>query len=61
MASKELIEKVAHGDRTKAEALRIAYDRLNKLGWKYSFTDVGVSANKILAALNASPLGEQSE
>ena len=32
MASKELIEKVAHGDRAQAEALRIAYDRLKYLG-----------------------------
>ena len=61
MPSKELIEKVAHGDRTQAEALRIAYDRLNKLGWKYSFTDVGKSANLILTALAASALGEQAE
>lgn len=61
MASKELIEKVDHGDRTKAEALRIAYDRLNKLGWRYSFTDIGVSANAILSTLAASALGEQSE
>ena len=61
MPSKELIEKVAHSDRTRAEALRIAYDRLNTLGWKYSFSDVGKSANEILTALAASALGEQSE
>ncbi|MDH7786389.1 hypothetical protein QBD01_002410 [Ochrobactrum sp. 19YEA23] len=61
MPSKEHIEKVAHGDRTKAEALRIAYDRLNKLGWRYSFADVGASANEILSSLKSSALGEQSE
>ncbi|APY14276.1 hypothetical protein BKD02_08370 [Brucella sp. 09RB8910] len=61
MPSKEPITKVAHGDRTKAEALRIAYDRLNKLGWRYSFADVGKSANEILASLAASALGEQAE
>lgn len=55
----DLIEKVDYGDRTKAEALRIAYDRLNKLGWRFSFADVGENANKILVALAASPLGEK--
>ncbi len=61
MASKELIEKVAHGDRAQAEALRIAYDRLKYLGWKFTHRDVGRVAKEILEALNASPLGEQSE
>ena len=56
-----MASKVAHGDRTKAEALRIAYDRLNKLGWRYSFADVGKSANEILSTIAASALGEQSE
>lgn len=60
MPSKEY-EALVHGDRAQAEALRIAYDRLNKLGWKYSFTDVGKSANLILTALAASALGEQSD
>lgn len=56
MPSKEPVEKAEHGDRTKAEALRIAYDRLNKLGWSFSLTEVGKSANMILDAL-----GEQSD
>lgn len=56
MTHDELVEKVAYGDRTKAEALRIAYDRLDKLGWRFSFADVGTNAKAILAAL-----GEQSE
>ena len=61
MPSKELIEKVAYGDRTQAEALRIAYDRLKFLGWKFPHHDVGRVAKEIIEALNASPLGEQSE
>ncbi|KAB0570625.1 hypothetical protein [Brucella pituitosa] len=61
MPSKELIEMVAYGDRTQAEALRIAYDRLKSLGWKFTHHDVGRVAKEIIEALNASPLGEQSE
>lgn len=61
MASKELIEKVAYGDRTQAEALRIAYDRLKFLGWKFTHHDVGRVAKEIIEVLNASQLGEQSE
>jgi hypothetical protein len=38
-------------DRTQAEALRIAYDRLEKLGWKYSYADIGKMAKAILDAM----------
>lgn len=39
-------------DRTKAEALRIAHERLEKLGWKYAHIDIGEVAGKIIKALD---------
>lgn len=38
-------------DRTKAEALRIAFERLTQLGWKYSDGDIGKTAAVILKAM----------
>lgn len=39
-------------DRTQAEALRIAHDRLEKLGWRYAHADIGKVAAEIIAALD---------
>ncbi len=39
-------------DRTEAEALRIAYENLIRLGWKFSAEDIGKSARAIIAALD---------
>lgn len=39
-------------DKTKAEALRIAYDRKTKLGWSFTPEDVGSYAAKMIRALN---------
>ena len=38
-------------DRTKAEALRIAYDILKSLNWRFRGADVGKMAREIIAAL----------
>ncbi len=54
----DLIERGAVGDRTNAEALRIAHAILEKLGWRYSAADVGKTAAEILSALQSS---EQSK
>jgi hypothetical protein len=40
------------GDMTKAEALRIAYDRLKCLGWRYEHSAIGEVAADILKALD---------
>ena len=39
-------------DRTKAEALRIAYEDLKRFGYKYGANDIGFYARKIMEALN---------
>lgn len=39
-------------DRTEAEALRIAYENLIRLGWKFSAEDIGKSARSIITALD---------
>jgi hypothetical protein len=39
------------GDRAQAEALRIAYDRLVKSGWKFSMNEIGENAGYILTGL----------
>ena len=38
-------------DRTKAEALRLAKEHLEKMGWKYDAKNIGLTARKILDAL----------
>ncbi|WPZ13204.1 hypothetical protein T8J41_13670 [Nitratireductor rhodophyticola] len=43
------------GDRTQAEALRIAEDHLRRLGWKFTPADVGRRAREIIEALTAFP------
>ena len=40
-------------DRTNAEALRIAHLHLIKMGWKFSPEDIGATAGRIIAALDA--------
>ena len=40
------IERIAAGDHTQAEALRIARDRLEKMGWKYTAADIGKRLRK---------------
>lgn len=42
------------GDHTHAEALRLAKEHLEKLGWKYTADDIGNTARTILSALNGS-------
>ena len=53
------IERIAAGDHTQAEALRIARDRLEKMGWKYTAADIGKTAAEILNGLRTH-LQEQS-
>ena len=38
-------------DRTQAEALRLAKAHLEKMGWKYTPSDIGATAKKILNAM----------
>lgn len=40
------------GDRTKAEALRLAKLDLERRGWKYSAVDIGEIAAIIVNAMN---------
>lgn len=40
-------------DRTKAEALRIAMERLDAIGWKYNHSDIGRVAAEIINAMNS--------
>lgn len=40
-------------DRTEAAALRIAYENLLRLGWKFSAVDIGKTAAGIINALDA--------
>lgn len=51
----------ASGDATRAEALRIAYDNLKRLGWKFSAIDVGKNAAAILKAMNTALNGEKDQ
>jgi len=39
------------GDRTQAEALRLAREYLEKMGWRYTPKDIGKTARSILSAL----------
>lgn len=39
------------GDRTTAEALRLAKAHLEKMGWKYSPKDIGTTAREIIDAV----------
>lgn len=39
------------GDRTTAEALRLAKAYLEKKGWKYSAEDIGITARAIIDAV----------
>lgn len=41
------------GDRTTAEALRLAKAHLEKMGWKYTPEDIGKTARAIIAAVNS--------
>ena len=38
-------------DAAVAEALRIAREKLDKIGWKYTYEDIGYSARLILNGL----------
>ena len=48
------MNQIGAGDRTTAEALRIAEDHLKRLGWKFTPADVGRRAREIIEALTAS-------
>lgn len=43
------------GDQTSAEALRLAKAHLEKLGWKYTASQIGALAREILDALEDDP------
>ncbi len=47
--------KLSPGDRTQAEALRIAEDWLKKMGWRFTPADVGARAKEIIAAMSDDP------
>ena len=40
------------GDRTQAEALRLAKAYLEKMGWKYDAAKIGATAREILNGLD---------
>lgn len=46
---------LAIGDRTYAEALRIAEEWLKSKGFRYTPKDVGTHAQMVLAGLTAAP------
>ena len=43
------------GDHTTVEALRLARQHLEKMGWKYTPEDIGMTARKILNGLEIEP------
>ena len=40
-----------YGDEAVAAAIKVAHEKLEKLGWRYSFTDIGINAKYILDAI----------
>ena len=46
-------------DRTQAEALRIAYENLKRLGWTFSPEDIGKIAARIIKAMDAGQANER--
>ncbi len=55
------MNQMGAGDRTQAEALRIAEDHLKRLGWKFTPADVGKKAREVIDALAAFPSKGEGE
>jgi hypothetical protein len=52
------MRKLTAGDNAQAEALRIAWELLRSLGWKFTAQDAGKTAAQILNAMSLATTAE---